>query len=129
MQKFEQYGALAEKYYVEKQYELSQIAKELNISSATLKSWKNKGDWDSKRQTFLSSQYTCYSALQELLMYISKDALSKIKVGEVPEAASLNFIAKMAEKLPKMKELETTPIKQNNTSDIAKLIDERLVNG
>ena len=72
MQKFEQYGALAEKYYVEKQYELSQIAKELNISSATLKSWKNKGDWDSKRQTFLSSQYTCYSALQELLMYISK---------------------------------------------------------
>jgi len=131
--KFDDYGVLAEKYYVEAQFSVSKISAMLNISPITLQSWKKKGNWEKKRQLFLASQYSCYSALQELLVYLSKDALAKIKSGEVPESASLNFIAKMAEKLPKIKSLNESNLTSDvssfdNQTEIAKLIDKKLMN-
>ena len=65
-------------------------------------------------------------------MYLSKDALTKIKSGEVPESASLNFIAKMAEKLPKLKsineEKNKTSLNTDTQTQIAQLIDKKLMN-
>ena len=129
MGKIEEYGILAEKYYVEEQQTLLQISKRLNISDKTLYRWKRDNNWEQKRQKFLSSQYNCYSSLQELLLYLSKDALEKIKAGEIPEAASLNFIAKMSEKMPKIKALHETKSQKESCdtgTEIAKLIDEKL---
>lgn len=134
MNKFTEYGILAEKYYVEEQQSLLEISKKLNITTKTLTEWKNKERWEEKRKNFLSSQYSCYSALQELLMYLSKDALTKIKSGEVPESASLNFIAKMSEKLPKLKAINEEANKAQTTQNtdtqtqIAELIDKKLMN-
>ena len=135
MGKFEDYGILAEKYYVEEQLPISRIAQKLDLTDKTLHEWKKKGNWDEKRKEFLSSQYTCYSALQELVMHLSKDALAKIKAGEMPEPASLNFIAKMSEKLPKIKASDELLVKEKmgeETEDtqtkIAELIDKRLMN-
>lgn len=132
MKKFDEYGILAEKYFVEEQLTLTEISERLNITSKTLVEWKKQGNWEEKRKTFLSSQYSCYSALQELLMYLSKDALTKIKSGEVPESASLNFIAKMAEKLPKLKsineEKSKTSVNTDTQTQIAQLIDKKLMN-
>ena len=132
MKKFDEYGILAEKYFVEEQLTLTEISERLNITSKTLVEWKKQGNWEEKRKTFLSSQYSCYSALQELLMYLSKDALTKIKSGEVPESASLNFIAKMAEKLPKLKsineEKSKTSLNTDTQTQIAQLIDKKLMN-
>ncbi|MBR1754026.1 DUF1804 family protein [bacterium] len=131
MTKFDDYGLLAEKYYVEEQLSVSEISEKLNISTKTLTEWKKGENWEEKRKTYLSSQYSCYSALQELLMYLSKDALMKIKSGEVPESASLNFIAKMAEKLPKLKAINEEKNKQQTNTDtqtqIAELIDKKLM--
>ena len=135
MKLIDEYGILAEKYYVEEQLTLKQISEKLNISVKTLWQWKKNEKWEDKRRNFLSSQYSCFSALQELLMYLSKDALTKIKSGEVPESASLNFIAKMAEKLPKLKSIQeeflnTKPEEDfsDTQTQIAKLIDEKLRN-
>lgn len=131
MSKIEEFGVLAEKYYVEDQLSLIQISEKLNINAKTLGEWKKKGKWEEKRKNFLASQYSCYSALQELLMYLSKDALEKIKSGEVPESASLNFIAKMAEKLPKIKslneELQEKPVDIDAQTKIAEMIDKKLL--
>ena len=133
MGKLEDYGILAKKLYVEEQQTLAQISKNLNIEIQDLQAWKSNFEWDRERQQFLSSKFTCYSALQELLHYLAKDALAKIKSGEVPESASLNFIAKMAEKLPKIIEQndsrEEKPKDTDKTTEIAKIIDEKLVNG
>lgn len=130
MNKFEEYGILAEKYFVEEQLSLTEISEKLNINTKTLIEWKKQENWEEKRKNFLSSQYSCYSALQELLMYLSKDALMKIKSGEVPESASLNFIAKMAEKLPKIKAInEEKPKPMTDTqTQIAQMIDKKLMN-
>ena len=131
MSKIEEFGVLAEKYYVEDQLSLIQISEKLNINAKTLGEWKKKGKWEEKRKNFLASQYSCYSALQELLMYLSKDALEKIKSGEVPESASLNFIAKMAEKHPKIKtmneELQEKPVDIDAQTKIAEMIDKKLL--
>ena len=79
MGSFEEYGALAQKLYVEDQQTVVQISEKLNLEIATVKSWKKDYGWDNKRKKFLSSQFSCYSALQELLNYLAKDALEKIK--------------------------------------------------
>lgn len=135
MGKFEDYGILAEKYFVEEQLPISRIADKLGLTDKTLHDWKKKGNWEEKRKEFLASQYTCYSALQELVMHLSKDALQKIKSGEVPEAATLNFISKMSEKLPKIKALDdyivNEKMSENNEAEdtqtrIAELIDKKL---
>ena len=56
MNKFTEYGILAEKYYVEEQQSLLEISKKLNITTKTLTEWKNKERWEEKRKNFLSSQ-------------------------------------------------------------------------
>lgn len=138
MGKFEDYGLLAEKYYVEEQLPISTIAKKLNLTDKTLHNWKNQNNWDDKRKDFLQSQFTCSAALQELVIHLVKDANAKIKTGELPEAATLNFIGKMAEKLPKLKAFDDMVINEKmsssdneTTSDqsqkIAELIDKKLM--
>lgn len=138
MGKFEDYGLLAEKYYVEEQLPISTIAKKLNLTDKTLHDWKTKNNWENKRKDFLQSQFTCSAALQELVIQLVKDANSKIKVGEMPEAATLNFIGKMAEKLPKLKAFDDMVINEKMTSTenesisdqsqkIAELIDKKLM--
>lgn len=107
MAKKEQYGMLAEQYYVENNMPISGIAKRLNINEKTLHNWKREGEWDKKRTAFLHSKYSCYSALYELVNLLVKNAIDKYKTeGTLPEAKELYFIKDMAEKLPKMKNFE-----------------------
>ena len=115
MGKFEDYGLLAEKYYVEEQLPISSIAKKLNLTDKTLHEWKKKGEWDNKRKDFFFFFFTCSAALQELVLHLVKDANAKIKAGEIPEAATLNFIGKMAEKLPKLKAFDEMVINEKMT--------------
>lgn len=125
MGKFEDYGLLAEKYYVEEQLPVSSIAKKLNLTDKTLHEWKKKGDWDNKRKDFLTSQFTCSAALQELVLHLVKDANAKMNRGEMPEAAALNFISKMAEKLPKLKAYDDMVINEKMTdSDNESSVDQ-----
>lgn len=125
MGKFEDYGLLAEKYYVEEQLPISTIAKKLNLTDKTLHDWKNKNNWDDKRKDFLQSQFTCSAALQELVIHLVKDANAKIKMGELPEAATLNFIGKMAEKLPKLKAYDDMVINEKMTSSENKTVSDQ----
>lgn len=138
MGKFEDYGLLAEKYYVEEQLPISTIAKKLNLTDKTLHDWKNKNNWDDKRKDFLQSQFTCSAQLQELVIHLVKDANAKIKAGELPEAATLNFIAKMAEKLPKLKAYDDMVVNEKMTTSenqtvsdqsqkVAELINKQLM--
>lgn len=135
MAKKEQYGLLAEQYYVESNMPISGIAKRLGVNEKTLHNWKREGSWDEKRNKYLHSKYSCYSALYELVNLLAQDAIGKYKTeGILPEAKNLYFIKDMAEKLPKMKDFENNlaeeQIQQNiedkktdlNKEDIVKKI-------
>lgn len=112
MSKKEQYGKLAEQYYVENSMPISGIAKRLPINEKTLHNWKKAGKWDDKRTQFLHSQYSCYSSLYELVNLLVKNAIETYQTeGKLPEAKELYFIKDMAEKLPKLKAFE------NNLAD------------
>lgn len=113
MGKFEDYGILAEKSYVEEQLPISSIAKKLNITEKSLHDWKKKGGWDEKRRQFLSSQYNCYGSLYELLnKIVQKSLLDCDQTGDMPDAATLYFIKAMADKLPKIKKLENEIVQE-----------------
>lgn len=107
MAKKEQYGMLAEQYYVESNMPISGIAKRLQINEKTLHNWKKEGEWDKKRAAFLHSKYSCHAALYELVRLLAENAINQYKnEGTLPEAKELYFIKDMAEKLPKMKNFE-----------------------
>lgn len=111
MGKKEQYFCLAEKMYVEEQKPVSAIAKALNITNKTLGEWKKDGNWDEKRRKFLGSQYACYSGLYELLNKVTAKAIEEFhETGEIPERSTMNFISKMIDKLPKLKNFEVREI-------------------
>lgn len=109
MAKKAQYEAIAKQYYVEMQMSIATIAKRLNITEKTLRDWKNEGEWEKERINFLNAQYKCYGSLYQLVYTLSNHALEEYKTtGSLPEAKNLSFIAKMADKLPKMKQFENT---------------------
>lgn len=133
MAKKEQYGKLAEQYYVESNMPISGIAKRLNITEKTLHEWKRADEWDKKRCNFLHSRYSCYSSLYELVGLMAKDAIEQYKTeGTLPEAKQLYFLKDMVDKLPKMKSFEnnlaeeeiakTTETKNNDFSNNAEIV-------
>lgn len=142
MGKFEDFGILAEKYYVEDQLPISTIAKKLNLTDKTLHDWKKKGNWEDKKRDYLASQCSCNKNLYELVRLLTDKAVSDIRAdGVYPDPAALNFISKMADKLPKIKTFEENVVNElmnANTSEtedksediklkIAKSIDEKLM--
>lgn len=142
MGKFEDFGILAEKYYVEDQLPISTIARKLNLTDKTLHDWKKKGNWEDKKRDYLASQCSCNKNLYELVRLLTDKAVSDIRTeGIYPDSAALNFISKMADKLPKIKTFEENVVNElmnANTSEtedksedmklkIAKSIDEKLM--
>ena len=124
MGKYEDYGMLAEKYYVEEQLPVSKIVKKLNLTDKTLHDWRKKGDWDNKREAFLKSQFNCYANLYQLAnLVINKAVETAQSTGELPDSSTLNFIKAMADKLPKLKSLESEmaleKISENEKTDDA----------
>lgn len=119
MGKKEQYYCLAEKMYVEEQKPVSAIAKSLNITNKTLGDWKKEGNWDEKRRKFLGSQYACYTGLYELLNKVTTKAIEEFhETGEIPERSTMNFISKMIDKLPKLKNFEAREIAEHLEEDL-----------
>ena len=140
MGKFEDYGILAEKYFVEDQLPISAIARKLNLTDKTLHDWKKKGNWEDKRRDYLTSQCSCNKTLYELVRLLTDKAVAEIRTeGTYPDPAALNFIGKMADKLPKIKTFEENVVNElmncEETSEksedmkfkIAKSIDEKLM--
>lgn len=120
MGKFEDYGILAEQYFVEEQLPISAIAKKLHLTDKTLHEWKKNGNWENKRKDYLTSQCSCNKALYELVRLLTDKAVTDIRQnGTYPDSAALNFIGKMADKLPKIKNFEENEVNEliNKLSD------------
>ena len=111
MNKKDTYFCLAERMYVEEQKTACEIAQNLNLTEKTIGVWKKNGNWDDKRRKFLNSQFACYSGLYELLNKVTEKVVEDFKeTGEIPERSTMNFISKMIDKLPKLKNLEALEI-------------------
>lgn len=129
MGKFEQYAPLAQQYYVEQQKTIAAISKELNITEKTLHSWKKNNDWEQKKADFLKSKYNCFSALYELTNMIANDALNAYKIeGTAPDKATINFLAKAIDRLPKMKNIEAVEVSEQSNTGEAKQFSETSIN-
>ena len=119
MGKFEQYGPIAQQYFVEQQKPISEIAKELNITEKTLHNWKKEWDWEQKKADFLKSKYNCFASLYQLTNMIANDALEAYKAdGTKPDKSTISFLSKAIDKLPKMKSIEKQEVLEH-TEDTA----------
>lgn len=108
MAKKERFFHLAEQYYVENNMPIAGIAKRLNITEKTLHGWKKEGEWDNKRASFLRAQYSCNSALYELVGLLAKNMLGTFKTqGTMPSSKEVYALTALIDKLPGMKNFET----------------------
>ncbi len=128
MAKFEQYSPIAQQYFVEEQKPISVIAQQLNLTEKTLHDWKRKGNWEQKREDFLKSKYNCYASLYELTNLMAQKALEDYKEdGTTPDKATVNFLARAIDKLPKMKRLEQEEISEQANSSKDKASNEETI--
>ena len=75
MAKKEQYFAQAERLYVEEYKTLKEIGSLLNLNEKTVRAWRNEGQWESKRETYLK---TCLPFHEEIF-HFSKLLMDSIK--------------------------------------------------
>ena len=111
------------------------------MTDKTLHDWKKKGNWEDKRREYLTAQCSCNKNLYELVRLLTDKAVTEIRTtGTYPDAAALNFICKMSDKLPKIKTFEEnivnelmakspedTESKEDLKLKIAKSIDAKLM--
>lgn len=131
MAKKEEYFCLAEKMFAEGQKPISVISSELSITEKTLHSWKKEGNWIEKRKKYLSSKFSCYSGLYELLGKLTDKALADFEeTGEAPERSTSNLIGKLIDKLPKLKNFESVELAeklQNDDKDTTKDVNTDVI--
>ncbi len=118
MNKYEQYGLIAEQKFVEKNITLQKISEELNIPLKTLYGWKRKNNWSEKRKKHLSHIYDLHNLLYELLKKLVTKSVSLFdETGELPDSTTLNFISKLIDKLPKLKTIEVETLSEKLNSE------------
>ncbi len=128
MGKKETYYGLAEKCFVEDQIPVSGIAKKFNLTEKTVHTWKKEGNWEEKKLKFLKSQYSCYSALYELVSkMIKKINDDYTETGKMPEGSVLYFVKSMVDKLPKLKKFETDLITDSEAKNSEKDFNEDII--
>lgn len=107
MTKYDEYGEKARILFVEEQKSITTIALLLSLSEKTLHKWKNQYGWEEQRRKFLEGKTSCHNALYELLNTIVSETLEKYRQDkELPDKDTLNFIKAMADKLPRVKNIE-----------------------
>jgi len=116
--KLQQLGKLAEFKFVEELKSLESIAKELDISSRTLRSWKEKLNWDSKKEEKLKTMsdisqklyQTADKILQKFITHL-EDPEKQPCISELEERILRDALSK----LPSFSKYE-----QNHTESVKK---------
>lgn len=106
MSKKQAYYDIAQKMYIEEQKPISGIAERLDITEKTLRDWKIKGDWETKKLQLIKSQQSCHAELYKLVEKLTAKMSEDIEAGEKPDASTLYFLKGMIDKLPKLKAYE-----------------------
>ena len=91
MTKKQKYLEPAEKLYVEEQLTLKEITAKLPVSYATLRSWKQEGDWEMKKKQLLLAEGAFHKELYELGRTLARKINESLEAGE--EVAAGRFYA------------------------------------
>jgi len=132
MTKKQKYLEPAENLYVEHELTLAEIAERVPVSYATLRKWKQEGDWEVKKKELKLSRdgfhHELYALGRKLAAEINKD-FDDGKVVSPARLYALGRIMDITDKTQKYEEKISKKIKSNNKAslkDLVKKLNEEL---
>ena len=129
------YFGEAERLYVVEQMTLAEIASRLRLSEKTVRTWKDEGDWETKRLHSLQETQRfdeeLYLFARTLMTKIRDDLEANVKV----DAGRLYTLGRILPMLSKVKEYEDTRAAKEKeqgpkvglTDDVLKLIEKEVL--
>lgn len=123
----------AERLYVIEQCTLAEIASRLRLAEKTVRTWKDEGDWETKRLAHLKGKQAFHQELFELVRKLGENIKTDVEDGiEVPAGRWYAF-TRLLPLVTKAKDYEDTvtrkaseETKQTLTEDVLKIIEKEL---
>lgn len=117
MAKKQLYFAEAERLYVIEQCTFAEIASRLKVNEKTVRSWKEEGDWDTKRLQYLKSKQSFHEELYTFARLLLKNIREDMEAGKQVDANRLYTLTRMIPQLVKVKDYEEVARKAEGGTD------------
>ena len=124
----------AQRLYIYDLYSIEEIADKLDLSTKTICRWKEKHDWENKKQKFLKSKQSFHEELFEFARKLMKDIMSDIDAGEKVDSGRMFAFCKILPMFVKVKDYEDIVAKRDKkeapsglTADIIAKIEEDIL--
>ena len=124
----------AQRLYIYDLYSIEEIADKLDLSTKTICRWKEKHDWENKKQKFLKSMQSFHEELFEFARKLMKDIMSDIDAGEKVDSGRMFAFCKILPMFVKVKDYEDIVAKRDKkeapsglTADIIAKIEEDIL--
>ena len=124
----------AQRLYIYDLYAVEEIAAKLGLSTKTISRWKDKYDWEYKKQKFLKSKQSFHEELYEFARKLMKDIMSDIDAGEKVDIGRMNTFCRILPMFVKVKDYEDVVSKrekketpQGLTPDFIAQIEEEIL--
>lgn len=133
MAKKAQYFNEAERLYVVEQCTLAEIASRLRLAEKTVRTWKDEGDWETKRLQYLRSKQSFHEELYEFSRKLMQSIKDDIDAGEKVETGRLYTLTRLLPMLVKVKDYEDVATRKEKekptglTEDVIKLIESEVL--
>ena len=105
--------AEAERLYVFGYHTIDEICAKVGITAKTVRKWKEKYDWETKRKAFLKSKQCFHEELYEFARKIMKDIVSDIDAGEKVDTGRMHALCRMLPMFVKVKDYEDVASKKD----------------
>lgn len=102
----------AERMRVAMQMTYEEIARDLDISDRTVRTWADEGRWDEKRAAYVEQQSSLDERMYRFLHSLMDDVEAKQKAKEPVDVGRLYVISRLADKLEKARRYEGTVAKE-----------------
>ena len=106
MAKKDAYGKEAERLFVNEQCGIAEIASRLRLGEKTVRLWKAEGNWDVKREQYLTSRRSFHEKLYEFGVLLMDSLTADLKAGNKIDPGRMYTFSKVAPNLIKVKDYE-----------------------
>lgn len=133
MAKKQLYFNEAERLYVSEQLTLAEIASRLRLAEKTVRTWKDEGDWETKRAQLLKEKQRFDEELYQFARKLLTNIMADMEAGVKVDTGRLYTLTKLLPQLTKVKDYEDAQKKKDTPSgknvlseDVLKIIESEL---
>lgn len=124
----------AERLYVHDYLTIDELADRMKINRKTVMAWKDEGDWENKRKTYLKSKQCFHEELYEFARKLMKDITADMEAGEKIDPGRMYAFCRVIPMFTKVKDYEDGVVKKEKpvipkglSADTVRKIEEEVL--